>query len=113
MSPNKTATTISPNKTFKNKNQFELMEERIVKLKQYQEYYTQNWSILKSFKFDFNLIEFRFQELLANLRSKETTYECLVESVSKMKAIKEGVNKERNTLKLQFMIFTKFPRVSL
>jgi hypothetical protein len=57
------------------------MEERITKLKQYQEYYTQNWGILKTYQFDFNLIEFRFHELLANLRSKETTYEQLVDAV--------------------------------
>jgi hypothetical protein len=88
MSPTKNA---SPSKTMKPKNQFEQMEERITKLKSYQEYYTQNWGILKNHNFDFNMIEFRFHELIANLKSKETTYEELVANTSSKRAISEGL----------------------
>ena len=97
----------------KPKNQFELMEERIKKLKSYQEYYTQNWGILRNHNFDFNLIEFRFDELLANLKSKETFYDEMVGNVSSKRSISEGLVREKNTLKLQFIIFSQYPRVSI
>jgi hypothetical protein len=59
------------------------------------------------------MIEFRFHELLANLRSKETTYEELVAHASSKRAISEGLVREKNSLKLQFMFFSQYPRVSI
>ena len=42
-----TITTGSPSK--KPKTQYDLLDERIEKLKNYQQYYTQNWGIIKEY----------------------------------------------------------------
>ena len=59
----------------KQKNVYDMMEERIEKLKNYQTYYTQNWGIIKNYQFEFGFIEGRFHELLRSMGTREIKYE--------------------------------------
>jgi hypothetical protein len=70
----------SPSRTLsgspsKKKNVYDLMEERIEKLKNYQAYYTQNWGLISQYQFEFAFIEGRYHELLRSLHTRETKYE--------------------------------------
>lgn len=46
----------SPSNKKQHKNQFELMDERVEKMKKYQQYYTQNWQIIGSYHFNFDML---------------------------------------------------------
>ncbi len=48
----------------KKMNVYDMMEQRIEKLKKYQAYYTQNWGIISKYQFEFGFIHNRYSDLM-------------------------------------------------
>ena len=60
-SSNQSPSKGSPSKKM---NVYDMMEQRIEKLKKYQAYYTQNWGIISKYQFEFGFIHNRYSDLM-------------------------------------------------
>lgn len=98
----------SPKKTAA-KNQYELMDARVEKLKNYQQYYAKNWQIIGKYNFDFDIILSKFQEVQSIVKSQEIQHNELVKIVTKKKEMLHELITMRNQMKSDSEFFHRYP----